>query len=168
MPGRRVRLRKINNCSTSDRKLRSYSGDVLFGNTSLSDISDQNLLQNVTYIGHQAHLFMGSVRSNLAMGNPEATEEQLWHALEQVNLAEFVKSLGGLDAPVAEKGSNLSGGQRQRLALARALLHNSQMYIFDEATSNIDVESEDVIMQQVSPACSDKVGAGNFSPFSKR
>jgi ABC transporter related len=130
-------------------KLRSYSGDVLFGNTSLSDISDQNLLQNVTYIGHQAHLFMGSVRSNLAMGNQEATEEQLWHALEQVNLAEFVKSLGGLDAPVAEKGSNLSGGQRQRLALARALLHNSQMYIFDEATSNIDVESEDVIMQQV-------------------
>ena len=130
-------------------KLRSYSGDVLFGNTSLSDISDHNLLQNVTYIGHQAHLFMGSVRSNLAMGNPEATEEQLWHALEQVNLAEFVKSLGGLDAPVAEKGSNLSGGQRQRLALARALLHNSQMYIFDEATSNIDVESEDVIMQQV-------------------
>ena len=130
-------------------KLRSYSGDVLFGNTSLSDISDQNLLQNVTYIGHQAHLFMGSVRSNLAMGNPEATEEQLWHALEQVNLAEFVKSLGGLDAPVAEKGSNLSGGQCQRLALARALLHNSQMYIFDEATSNIDVESEDVIMQQV-------------------
>ena len=92
---------------------------------------------------------MGSVRSNLAMGNPEATEEQLWHALEQVNLAEFVKSLGGLDASVAEKGSNLSGGQRQRLALARALLHNSQMYIFDEATSNIDVESEDVIMQQV-------------------
>ena len=130
-------------------KLRSYTGDVLFGNTSLADISDQNLLQNVTYIGHQAHLFMGSVRSNLAMGSPEATEEQLWHALEQVNLAEFVKSLGGLDAPVAEKGSNLSGGQRQRLALARALLHNSQMYIFDEATSNIDVESEDVIMQQV-------------------
>ena len=130
-------------------KLRSYTGDVLFGNTSLADISDQNLLRNVTYIGHQAHLFMGSVRSNLAMGNPEATEEQLWHALEQVNLAEFVKSLGGLDAPVAEKGSNLSGGQRQRLALARALLHNSQMYIFDEATSNIDAESEDVIMQQV-------------------
>ena len=130
-------------------KLRSYTGDVLFGNTSLADISDQNLLQNVTYIGHQAHLFMGSVRSNLAMGNPEATEEQLWHALEQVNLAEFVKSLGGLDAPVAEKGSNLSGGQRQRLALARALLHGSQVYIFDEATSNIDVESEDVIMQQV-------------------
>lgn len=130
-------------------KLRSYTGDVLFGNTSLADISDQNLLRNVTYIGHQAHLFMGSVRSNLAMGNPEATEEQLWHALEQVNLAEFVKSLGGLDAPVAEKGSNLSGGQRQRLALARALLHNSQMYILDEATSNIDVESEDVIMQQV-------------------
>ena len=130
-------------------KLRSYSGDVLFGNTSLADISDQNLLQNVTYIGHQAHLFMGSVRSNLVMGNPEATEDQLWHALEQVNLAEFIRSLGGLDAPVAEKGSNLSGGQRQRLALARALLHNSQMYIFDEATSNIDVESEDVIMQQV-------------------
>ena len=130
-------------------KLRTYSGDISFGNTSLTAISDQNLLRNVTYIGHQAHLFMGSVRSNLAMGNPEATEEQLWHALKQVNLAEFVKSLGGLDAPIAEKGSNLSGGQRQRLALARALLHDSQVYIFDEATSNIDVESEDVIMQQV-------------------
>ena len=70
-------------------------------------------------------------------------------ALEQVNLADFVRAEGGLNAPVAEKGSNLSGGQCQRLALARALLHDSPVYIFDEATSNIDVESENDIMREI-------------------
>ena len=80
------------------------------------------------------------------MGRPEAVEEELWQALEKVHLAEFLRGEQGLETPVQEKGSNFSGGQCQRLALARALLHDSPVYIFDEATSNIDVESENDIM----------------------
>ena len=83
------------------------------------------------------------------MASPKAGEDALWHALEQVNLADFLRTARGLDTPLDEKASNLSGGQRQRLALARALLHDSPVYIFDEATSNIDVESENDIMAQI-------------------
>ena len=80
------------------------------------------------------------------MGCPEALEEELWQVLEKVRLADFLRSEQGLETSVQEKGSNFSGGQCQRLALARALLHDSPVYIFDEATSNIDVESENDIM----------------------
>lgn len=80
------------------------------------------------------------------MGRPEASEEELWQVLRKVRLADFLRSEQGLETPVQEKGSNFSGGQCQRLALARALLHDSPVYIFDEATSNIDVESENDIM----------------------
>ncbi len=83
------------------------------------------------------------------MGKPDATKDELWSVLEQVNLKEFLVQNDGLQAPVAEKGSNFSGGQCQRLALARALLHDSPVYIFDEATSNIDMESEEQIMQVI-------------------
>ena len=83
------------------------------------------------------------------MGNPAATDEALWAVLSRVNLAAFLREEQGLDTPLAEKGGNLSGGQCQRLALARALLHDSPIYIFDEATSNIDVESENEIMAQI-------------------
>ena len=83
------------------------------------------------------------------MGNPDATDAQLWAALEQVNLAAFLKGEAGLDTPLTEGASNLSGGQRQRLALARALLHDSPVYLFDEATSNIDVESENDVLREI-------------------
>ena len=83
------------------------------------------------------------------MASPDATDEALWAALEQVKLAEFLRSENGLDTKLNEKAYNLSGGQCQRLALARALLHDSPVYIFDEATSNIDVESENDIMAQI-------------------
>jgi ABC-type multidrug transport system fused ATPase/permease subunit len=83
------------------------------------------------------------------MGKPSATDEELWVALEQANVANFLRSENGLDTPLMESAANLSGGQRQRLALARALLHDSPVYIFDEATSNIDVESENDIMAQI-------------------
>ena len=83
------------------------------------------------------------------MAAPQAGDDRLWQVLEQVNLADFLRGEKGLDTPLQEKGGNLSGGQCQRLALARALLHDSPVYIFDEATSNIDVESENEIMTQI-------------------
>ena len=89
------------------------------------------------------------MRDNLLMGKPSASDDELWAALEQVNLAGFLKAEQGLDTPLLEKATNLSGGQCQRLALARALLHDSPVYIFDESTSNIDVESENDIMAEI-------------------
>ena len=106
-------------------------------------------MQKLTYIGHQSYLFKGTVRDNLQMGRPTADDSAMWKALEQVRLADFLRSEQGLDTMLAEKGGNLSGGQCQRLALARALLHDSPVYIFDEATSNIDMESENDIMERI-------------------
>ena len=128
---------------------RGYKGAIQIGDIELSDISESSLMQNITYISHNSYLFQGTVRENLLMGNPDATEDEMWAVLEQTNLAAFLRSEEGLDTKLAEKASNLSGGQCQRLALARALLHDSPVYIFDEATSNIDVESENDIMEQI-------------------
>ena len=126
-----------------------YQGSITIGGTELSEIEESNLMRTITYISHNSYLFQGTVRDNLLMGDPNATDEQMWHVLEQTKLADFLRSEQGLDTPLLEKATNLSGGQCQRLALSRALLHNSPIYIFDEATSNIDVESEDDIMEQI-------------------
>ena len=128
---------------------KGYEGSVLFGTMPLTEISEASLMKNITYVSHQSYLFKGTVRDNLLMARPNAQDEDLWRALEQVNLAGFLQSEKGLDTKLDESASNLSGGQRQRLALARALLHDSSIYIFDEATSNIDVESENDIMDQI-------------------
>lgn len=128
---------------------KGYKGTVTVGGKSLACISEESLMRNFTYVSHQSYLFKGSVRDNLLMGNPDAKDSDLWNVLEQVRLADFVRSENGLDTFVAEKGGNFSGGQCQRLALARALLHDSPVYIFDEATSNIDVESENDIMTEI-------------------
>jgi ATP-binding cassette subfamily C protein len=128
---------------------KGYTGEITVGGTSLSEISEAGLMENFTYISHQSYLFKGTVRENLLMARPDAGEDTLWQVLEQVNLADFLRSEKGLDTELNEKASNFSGGQCQRLALARALLHDSPVYIFDEATSNIDVESENDIMRQI-------------------
>lgn len=128
---------------------RGYKGTIRIGDIELSDIAESSLMQNITYISHNSYLFKGTIRENLLMGNPDATEDEMWAVLEQTNLAAFLRNEEGLDTKLAEKASNLSGGQCQRLALARALLHDSPVYIFDEATSNIDVESENDIMEQI-------------------
>ena len=128
---------------------RGYTGSVTVGGRPLAELSEQSLMQAVTYVSHQSYLFKGTVRDNLRMARPDADDAALWAVLEQVRLADFLRSEQGLDTPLAEKASNLSGGQCQRLALARALLHDSPVYIFDEATSNIDVESENDIMAQI-------------------
>lgn len=128
---------------------RGYTGTVSVGGVPLSSIQEESLLRNITYISHQSYLFKGTVRDNLLMGKPAASDEELWAVLSRVNLAAFLKAEQGLDTRLLEKASNLSGGQCQRLALARALLHDSPVYIFDEATSNIDVESENDIMREI-------------------
>ena len=128
---------------------KGYAGSVTVGGTEFSEISEESLMHNFTYISHQSYLFKGTVRENLRIGKPDATDSELWTVLERCNLADFLRSEQGLDTVLSERGSNLSGGQCQRLALARALLHDSPVYIFDEATSNIDVESENDIMAQI-------------------
>ncbi len=128
---------------------KGYTGSVTIGGKQLSEMDEASLMKHITYIGHQSYLFKGTVRDNLRMGCPDASEEELWAVLDRVNLSAFLRSEKGLDTPLAEKASNLSGGQCQRLALARALLHDSPVYLFDEATSNIDVESENDIMREI-------------------
>ena len=130
-------------------RAQGYDGSVTLGGTEIRDLSETALAKAVTYVGFAAYLFKGTVRDNLLMGNPNATDAQLWAALEKTQLADFVRGQGGLDMRVAERGGNLSGGQRQRLAFARALLADSPMMIFDEATSGVDVESENAIMAQI-------------------
>ena len=128
---------------------RAYTGSVTVGGVPLCELSEESLMRSFTYVSHQSHLFKGTVRDNLKMGCPDAEDAQLWQVLEQVKLADFLRAGDGLDTRLNERASNLSGGQCQRLALARALLHDSPVYIFDEATSNIDVESENDIMAQI-------------------
>ena len=128
---------------------KGYTGSMTVGGAELRDIEEASLMRRITYVSHQSYLFKGTVRDNLLMGKPGASDDELWSALTQVNLADFLRGKAGLDTLLSERGENLSGGQCQRLALARALLHDSPVYIFDEATSNIDVESENDIMAQI-------------------
>ena len=123
-----------------------FSGQVTMGGIPIGQIRESALMKAVTYVSHQSYLFQGTVRQNLLMGCRDASDQQLWAVLEQVALADLFRSQQGLDTLLAERASNLSGGQCQRLALARALLHDSPVYIFDETTSNIDVESENRIL----------------------
>ena len=128
---------------------RSYTGNVEIGGIDLRDISAESLRDTVTYVGFRSFLFAGTVRSNLLMARPGASDDELWEALSRCRIDDFVRRSGGLDAPVSAEGTNLSGGQRQRLAMARALLHDTPVYIFDEATSNIDADSEAAIIDAV-------------------
>lgn len=130
-------------------RLRGYRGSITLGGQELADIDAAELLSHVTYVGHEAALFKGTVRENLLVAAPDASDEALWAALERTRLADFLRAGRGLDTPLAERAANLSGGQRQRLAVARALLHETPVYVFDEATSNVDMESEDAIMGAV-------------------
>ena len=126
-----------------------YEGDVLLGGKQVREIDRASLAHHATVVGLQAHLFAGALRENLLMAAPEASDDELWRALEFARLDQFAREQGGLDMRLEQNGENLSGGQRQRLALARAVLANSAVYVFDEATSNVDVESEEAIMAAV-------------------
>ena len=123
-----------------------YVGEVSIGGIDLRDISAESLRKTVTTVPFSSYVFKGTLRENLLLAKPDASDDELWGALAKCRLAGFVRESGGLDMEIAAEGANLSGGQRQRLAFARALLHDSPIYIFDEATSNIDAESEAAII----------------------
>ena len=123
-----------------------YAGEVSIGGIDLRDISAESLRKTVTTVPFSSYVFKGTLRENLLLAKPDASDDELWGALAKCRLAGFVRESGGLDMEIAAEGANLSGGQRQRLAFARALLHDSPIYIFDEATSNIDAESEAAII----------------------
>ena len=126
-----------------------FTGSIRIGETYLRDISEQSLMKHVTVIKHNSYFFKGTVEENLRMAKSDATDEEMIAVLKKVNLWDFLRVQNGLQTELLEKASNLSGGQCQRLALARALLKDSKMYIFDEATSNIDMESEELIMSVI-------------------
>lgn len=128
---------------------KNYKGSIKIQGQEFRDISEESLMEHITFVSHNSYLFKGTVRDNLKMGKKDASEKEMEEVLKQVNLYGFIKSQKGLDTPVMERGSNFSGGQRQRLAMARALLHDTPVYIFDEATSNIDMESEEMIMKVI-------------------
>ncbi len=131
---------------------RGYQGSIrLCGEETveLSSVSAASLLRNVTLLSHDSVIFRGTVEENLKMAMPSAKKEDMTGALKEACLWEFLEKKEGLATMLTENGSNLSGGQRQRLALARALLHDSPVYIFDEAASNIDAESEEEIMRVI-------------------
>lgn len=131
------------------KRSRNYNGSIVIGNTDFDEVSEKSVMENITYISHSSYIFKGTVRDNLLMAKPDAKDDELWDVLKKTNLADFFEADNGLDFEIKEAGGNLSGGQRQRLSLARGLLHDSRFYIFDESTSNIDVESEEIILEQI-------------------
>ena len=130
-------------------KNRGYSGEIQIGEITLSDVNETDLVKKVVLVRHNSYLFKGTVEENLRMAKPDASEAQMKAVLEKVNLLGFLETQEGLQTKLLEKAGNLSGGQCQRLVIARALLADGAMYIFDEATSNIDVESEELIMKVI-------------------
>lgn len=126
-----------------------YLGNLKINGLEISEINEKSLMKKITCVSHNSYLFKGTVADNLRMGKVDATEEEMRSVLEKVNLLGFIDAQNGLETNILSNASNLSGGQRQRLSLARALLHNTPVYIFDEATSNIDMESEELIMDVI-------------------
>ena len=127
------------------KEIDGYTGHIKIGGKDLSDISCSSLFHIFSLVSHNSYIFKGSVKYNMLLAKSNASDEELIDVLKKVRLWDFLKCMNGIDTEIAEQGSNLSGGQRQRLALARALLSDTMVYIFDEATSNIDVESETAI-----------------------
>ncbi len=131
-------------------KNKGFDGTITLGGIPICDVKEADRMTRVVLVRHNSYLFKGTVEENLRMAGPDASEEELESALRRVNLWEFLQTQQGLQTQLQEKGSNFSGGQCQRLAIARALLQSDcSVYIFDEAASNIDVESEELIMQVI-------------------
>lgn len=129
-------------------KLKNYSGELKIGAVDFRNVKKSSLMENLTSVTHNAYIFKGTIRDNLKMAG-QVDDGDMLKAIDIVNLTSLIDERDGLDTEILEGGSNLSGGEKQRLALARAILKNSPIYIFDEATSNVDAESEDIIMNAI-------------------
>ena len=125
---------------------KGYNGSITIDGVEIKDIDETVILQNITSVNFNSYIFAGTVKDNLIIADKNASEEKMIDALKAVNLWSFLAENDGLETKLNQQGSNFSGGQRQRLAIARALMHNTPIYIFDEVTSNIDAESENDIM----------------------
>lgn len=125
---------------------KGYIGSITIGDVEIKDIDEKILMNNITAVNFNSYIFAGTVRENMLIADKSASDEKMIEALKMVNLWSFLSEQDGLDTKLNQQGSNFSGGQRQRLAIARALLHKTPIYIFDEVTSNIDAESENDIM----------------------
>ena len=137
-------------------KCRGYSGKINIGGIPLKHISEKSLMEHIVLVRHNSYLFKGTVAQNLRMAKRDASDEEMEAVLKRVNLYDFLKTQDGLQTKLSERASNLSGGQCQRLAIARALLKDADIYIFDEATSNIDIESEELIMSVIHELAKEK------------
>lgn len=125
---------------------KGYIGSITIGGVEIKNIDEKTLMNNITAVNFNSYIFAGTVRENMLIADKSASDEKMIEALKMVNLWSFLSEQDGLDTKLNQQGSNFSGGQRQRLAIARALLHNTPIYVFDEVTSNIDAESENDIM----------------------
>ena len=124
-------------------------GSLTIAGKKINEVNEESLFRTINYVGINSTFFKGTVRDNLLLADGSATDEKLWQVLSQCNIDAFFREEKGLDTELTENAGNLSGGQRQRLALARAILHNAKIYIFDEATSNIDITSEEIILEEI-------------------
>ena len=129
--------------------VKPQNGRVTMGNVSLESYKRESYYSRLAVVSYNTYIFNETIRANFALANPEATEQEIYTALAKVNLLDFVRNNGGLDKVITEDAGNISGGQKQRLALAVNLAANKDIYFFDEATSNIDIESEAIIMENI-------------------
>lgn len=128
---------------------QAYQGSIKIQDIERKELDDTSFYDRIVYVTHQPVIFKGTLSDNLKLAKASATPKELWEVLKKVCLDQFVKEQGGLDMLLLENGNNLSGGQKQRLSLARALLKDSEVYLLDEASSNIDVESENAILEVI-------------------
>ena len=127
-------------------ELKSKKNEIFIDNVDIQNIKIEDKIKNILKITHDSHIFSGTVRENLTMANENLSDETMIEVLKKVKLWDIFSKNKGLDTSLESQGKNLSGGQAQRVALARALLYDASVYIFDEATSNIDIESEEIIL----------------------
>ena len=135
---------------------RPKSGAVLVGGKPLESLSREGYYSKLAVVSYNTYIFNETIRANFQLANPDVTDVQIYEALALVNLSDFVQENGGLDKVIIEDADNISGGQKQRLAMAVSLVANKDIYIFDEATSNIDVESEAIIVKNMKALSKDK------------
>ncbi len=138
-------------------QLNNYSGSIKLNDHEFKDIKTSHILSKITLVPHDPYLFKGSIKENLIQGNNTITDLEIQDAIKLMKIDTFLDTNKGLDTLISENASNLSGGQRQRIAMARALLKKSDVYIFDEATANIDSESENYIMQAIEVLSKEKI-----------